>query len=93
VYAEDWMLTTSPPIKTSNMSIHLNGMCLLIVDKYSESISGIEQGLTSNALRTEMRELVLDLISTIKEDEPSLPDMDDPKVFRFYFEMYNKEYK
>ena len=35
----DWVLNPSPPIKNSNLIIHLNGMCLLLVDKYSEDIS------------------------------------------------------
>lgn len=68
-------------------------MCLLLVDKYSNSISQLENTLSSNAIKTAMREYVFDLIDNIKENEPPLPDMENPKIFKFYFEMHNKEYK
>jgi len=93
VFSEDWVLNTSPPIKNANLVIHLNGMCLLLVDKYSEEISELENTLSSNAIKTAMREYVFDLIDNIKENEPPLPDMEKPKIFKFYFEMHNKEYK
>ena len=32
------------------------------------------------------------LIESIKEDAPPLPDMRQEKVFKFYYEHYNKEY-
>lgn len=93
VFSEDWILNTSPPIKNANLVIHLNGISLLLTEKYSYSISQLESSLSSNAIKTAMREYVLDLIDKIKEDEPPLPEMEDPKIFKFYFEKYNKEYK
>jgi hypothetical protein len=68
-------------------------MCLLLSDKYTQAISRLENNLSSNAIKTAMREYVFDLIDRIKEDEPPLPDMENPKIFKFFFEKYNKEYK
>ncbi len=93
VFSEDWMLNTSPPIKNAKLVIHLNGMCLLVHDKYSNSISELETNLSSNAIKTAMREYVVDLIDSIKETQPPLPDMENPRIFKFYFELFNKEYK
>lgn len=69
-------------------------MCLQIVDKYTDSIEQLEKNIERNAIKTWINEkLVLDLIATIKEDEPPLPNISDPNVFRFYFLNLNKEYK
>lgn len=68
-------------------------MCLLLSDNYTPSITRLENNLSSNAIKTAMKEYVLDLIEKIKEDEPPLPDMENPKIFKFFFEKYNKEYK
>ncbi len=68
-------------------------MCLLLSEKYTHAISHIESSLSSNAIKTAMREYVLDLIDKVKEDEPPLPDMENPKIFKFYFEKYNREHK
>jgi hypothetical protein len=93
MFSEDWILVTSPPIKNANLIIHLNGMCLHIEDNYSEHIYNLEQNLAANAAVTFIKEYILDLISTIKEDEPLLPDMEDISVFKFYFNLNNKDYK
>jgi len=71
----------------------MNGLCLLSLDKYSEKISRINTDLLKNAHKTMIKEMVLDFIATIKHDEPPLPNMDDVEIFKFYFLLYNKEYK
>jgi hypothetical protein len=86
-------LITSPPLKNSNLVIHLTGMCLQIVDKYSDPIKTLETKVDKTSFKTIVHEYVLDLIATIKEDDPPLPDMEDEEVFKFYFELYNKDYK
>jgi len=68
-------------------------MCLQIVDKYSDSIKNLENKVSKTSFKTAIHEYVLDLISKIKEDDPPLPNMDDEEVFKFYFELYNKDYK
>jgi hypothetical protein len=68
-------------------------MCHLVIDKYSNSIEYLNQSLNRAAIKTSLNEMVLDLISSIKEDAPPLPDMTDPSTFKFYFIRYNKEYK
>lgn len=93
VFSEDWILVTSPPIKTANLVIHLNGMCLELKDKYSDPIAVLDEGIERRSAKTMIHEMVLDLVSTIKETDPPLPDMNDPEVFKFYFLMHNKEYK
>jgi len=68
-------------------------MCLQLSDKYSDTIKGLDNKLNKSSFKTIVYELVLDLISNIKEDDPPLPDMSDEEVFKFYFQLYNKEYK
>jgi hypothetical protein len=68
-------------------------MCLQIVDKYNDSIKGLDTKLNKTSFKTHVHEYVLDLISKIKEDDPPLPNMEDEEVFKFYFEIYNKDYK
>lgn len=68
-------------------------MCLQIVDKYNDSIKGLDNKVSLTSFKTVVHEYVLDLIGSIKEDDPPLPDMDDEEVFKFYFDMYNKDYK
>lgn len=68
-------------------------MCLQVLDKYSPSIGALDGKLNKSSIRTIVNELVLDLIGSIKEDDPPLPDMTDEEVFKFYFQLYNKEYK
>ena len=93
VFSEDLGLVTSPPIKSSNLIVHLNGMCLDIQDKYSQSINSLEADMEKIFNRTMIEEMVLDLVTTIKQSDPPLPDMSDPNIFRFYFMLNNKEYK
>lgn len=73
--------------------IHLTGMCLQVLDKYSPSISSLETKQNKSSIKTIVNEIVLDLIASIKEDDPPLPDMNDEEVFKFYFQLYNKDYK
>jgi hypothetical protein len=91
-FSEDWFLATSPPLR-NELSIHLNGMCLLLIDQYSEKITSLEDKIYKNSAKTYIKEMVSDLIASIKEDEPALPNMSDNKIFKFYFELYNKEYR
>ncbi len=93
MFAEEWLLITSPPIKNFNAVVHLNGMCLNFIDKYTNSISRLDQLVDKKSNKTMIQEMLLDLISTIKERESELPDMNDPGIFRFYFLLNNKEYK
>ena len=76
-----------------NLEIHLNGMCLYTVDNYTDNIHLFEQSIEKQARKTFIKELVIDLVATIKPDTPPLPDMSDPMIFKFYFLMNNKEYK
>lgn len=69
-------------------------MCLLVEDKYTESIEKLDEDLEKNAIITWIREeYVLDVINRVKESEPPKPDLHDPKVFKFYFTNKNREYK
>ena len=68
-------------------------MCYEYVDRYSNPISGLESQLVRNSNKTMIEELVLDLVSTIRETDPPLPDMSDPAVFKFYYKLHNREYK
>jgi hypothetical protein len=68
-------------------------MCLHIEDKYSDTITKLDNHLDRKSNKTMIQEMLLDLISTIKEREPELPNMKDPNIFKFYFLMNNKEYK
>ncbi len=68
-------------------------MCLQVHDKYSPSIGQLDNKLNRSSVKTIVNELVLDLIRSIKEDDPPLPDMTDEEVFKFYFQLYNKDYK
>lgn len=68
-------------------------MCLQIQDKYSDSIKLIDNKLSKSSFKTSVYEMVMDLIGKIKEDDPPLPNMEDEEVFKFYFQLYNKEFK
>lgn len=92
-FGEDWTLVTSPPLKGCNLTIHLSGLCLLKVDKYSNSINEINNKINNKAIKTMINEIIVDLVYSIKPDLPALPDMNDEDVFKFYFELLNKEYK
>ena len=92
LFSEDWELSTSPPLTNCNLILHLNGMIHKYVDTYSDKIDALMQDIYKKNVKTNINEFVLDLVETIKEDEPPLPDMEDEKVFKFYYEYYNKEY-
>ena len=92
LFSEDWELSTSPPLTNCNLILHLNGMIHKYVDTYSDKIDALMQDIYKKNIKTNINEFVLDLVETIKEDEPPLPDMEDEKVFKFYYEYYNKEY-
>jgi hypothetical protein len=68
-------------------------MCLLAVDQYSEKKNDLDRKIFKYNTRTVVSEIVFDLVRSIKEDEPPRPDMNDPGIFKFYFELFNKEYK
>jgi hypothetical protein len=68
-------------------------MCLLQVDHYSQRKEDLDKKIFKYNTKTLVGEIVFDLVRSIKEDEPLRPDMDDPNIFKFYFELYNKEYK
>lgn len=68
-------------------------MCLQTQDKYTDTIRTLDTKLNKLSFKTIVYELVLDLVSSIKEDDPPLPDMTNEEVFKFYFQLYNKEYK
>ena len=92
VFSEDWVLATSPPLRNCNLNLHLNGMVHKYVDNYSEKITALNNEISKKGINTLINEYVLDLIESIKEDEPPLPDMSKEEVFKFYYEYYNKEY-
>ena len=91
-FSEDWILATSPPLHNCNLRLHLNGMVHKYVDLYSEKINELDNMISKRGINTAINECVLDLIESIKEDAPPLPDMRQEKVFKFYYEHYNKEY-
>ena len=74
------------------MNIHLNGLVHKYEDFYSENISNLNKKIYNNANNTKINEFVLDLIDTIKEETPPKPNMNNDKIFSYYFQLYNKEY-
>lgn len=91
-FFEDWVLVTNPPIKNTNLNLHINGMCLLIEDFYSTKVSNLNESLDKSSVKTMVKELVIDLVSTIKHTESALPDMSDKEDFEFYFVSTNKQF-
>ena len=92
VFSEEWTLVTTPPLKDCNLNIHLNGLVHKYEDFYSENISNLNKKIYNNANNTKINEFVLDLIDTIKEETPPKPNMNNDKIFSYYFQLYNKEY-
>lgn len=92
-FSEDWVLITSPLIKNQDLNLHMSGMCLHIVDRYSVDVNALNMELHQSAVRTMVHEMVLDITSSIQHEEPPLPDMTDPETFEFYFLTLNKKYK
>ena len=92
LFCEDWILATTPPIKNCDLNLKLCGKVHLYIDKYSEGIKDLEKKIEKQSVITSINEFVLDTIQTVKPENPPLPDMKDEKIFKFYFEFYNKEY-
>jgi hypothetical protein len=93
VFSEFWELKTEPELKDADLTIHLNGMTLVIVDKYSNEIVKLDKGISKKSESTLIHEMVLDLIYNVKTPPPRTPNMNDTGHFKFYFLSYNKEYK
>ena len=92
LFSEDWILATTPPLKNCDLSLKLNGKVHLYIDKYSEGIKDLEKNIEKQSIITSINEFVLDTIETVKPEDPPLPDMTNEKIFKFYFEYFNKEY-
>lgn len=91
-FSEDWVLLTSPQVKNINLNLHLNGVCLKMVDSYSMKVKQFDEQIEKNAVKTMINELVLELVSTIKHTEPALPKMSNPLEFNYYFLTLNQKY-
>ena len=90
VFSEEWILVTTPPLKDCNLTIHLNGLVHKYEDLYSDNIDVLDKKIDKNANNTKINEFVLDLIDTIKEQTPLKPNMFNDKIFRYYYQLYNK---
>lgn len=84
-----WLL---PPLRDCNLNIHLNGLVHKYEDLYSEKINDLNKKIYDNSNNTKINEFLLDLIDTIREQAPPLPNMNNNKIFSFYFQLFNKEY-
>ena len=91
-FYEDWTLITSPQVKNINLNLHLNGLCIQIVDNYTDSVNNFNTQMQKSSVKTFIKELVLELISNIKHNEPALPDMSNVEDFKYYFIKLNKAY-
>ena len=91
-FNEDWILLTSPHVKNINLQLHLNGVCNKFEDKYSKSVNLLQKEMDKSSIKTMINEIVLDLISTIKQSDPALPNMENKNDFIYYFTRLNKEY-
>lgn len=85
-----WLLP--PPLRDCNLNIHLNGLVHKYEDLYSEKINDLNKKIYDNSNNTKINEFLLDLIDTIREQAPPLPNMNNNKIFSFYFQLFNKEY-
>ena len=92
MFSEEWFLATTPPLKNCDLHIHLSGLVHKYVDKYSEKVGNFDAEIEKEAHRVNINEFVLDLIETIKETEPPVPNMKNENLFKFYFKYYNTEY-
>ena len=92
MFSEEWFLATTPPLKNCDLHIHLSGLVHKYVDKYSEKVGNFDAEIEKEAHRVNINELVLDLIETIKETEPPVPNMKNENMFKFYFKYYNTKY-
>ena len=92
VFSEEWGLVTTPPLPDCDLNIHLNGVVHKYEDFYSENIKKLDKKISDSESTTYINEFVLDLIDTIRETPPKLPNMFNEKIFAFYFKLLNKEY-
>ena len=92
VFSEEWGLVTTPPIPNCDLNIHLNGVVHKYEDFYSENINKLDKKISDSESTTRINEFVLDLIDTIRETPPKLPNMFNEKIFAYYFKLLNKEY-
>ena len=92
VFSEEWILVTTPPLRDCNLNIHLNGLVHKYEDLYSEKINDLNKKIYDNSNNTKINEFILDLIDTIREQAPPLPNMNNNKIFSYYFQLFNKEY-
>ena len=92
VFSEEWFLATTPPLKNCDLHLHLSGLVHKYVDHYSEKVQELDSKIEKSANKTNINEFVLDLIESVKEDLPPKPNMNNEKIFKFYFQYYNKEY-
>ena len=93
VFSEYWELKTEPELKDIDLTIHLNGMTLVLVDKFSNEIIKLDKAIEKKSEFTLLHEMVLDLIYNVKTPPPRRPNLDDINQFKFYFLSHNKEYK
>ena len=92
VFSEEWGLVTTPPLPDCDLNIHLNGVVHKYEDFYSENINKLDKKINDSESTTYINEFILDLIDTIRETPPKLPNMFNEKIFAFYFKLLNKEY-
>ena len=74
------------------MHLHLSGLVHKYVDNYSEKIGELDDNIDKEANKVSINEFVLDLIESIRETEPPIPNMKNENMFKFYFKYYNKEF-
>ena len=92
VFSEEWFLATTPPLKNCDLHLHLSGLVHKYIDQYSEKVQELDSKIEKSANKTNINEFVLDLIESIREEIPPKPNMNNEKIFKFYFQYYNKEY-
>ena len=92
VFSEEWFLATTPPLKNCDLHLHLSGLVHKYIDQYSEKVQELDSKIEKSANKTNINEFVLDLIESIREQIPRKPNMNNEKIFKFYFQYYNKEY-
>ena len=92
LFCEDWILATTPPLHGCELDLHLNGMVHLFIDKYSSKIEELNKELQMKGMATGINEMVIDIVESVRENPPPLPDLNDEKIFKFYFELLNKDY-
>ena len=92
VFSEEWFLATTPPLKNCDLHIHLNGLVHKFVDNYSAKVENFDKEIEKEANRVNINEFVLDLVESIKETPPPVPNMKNENLFKFYFKLYNTEY-